>query len=58
MKHFHKMISGDASRPRRLIRSGVYLQMEIILMETTCIYNSFINRVIFSFVHEVEKSEI
>ena len=58
MKHFHKMISGDASRSRRLIRSGAYLQMEIILTGTTCIYNSFINMVIFRFVHEVAKSEI
>jgi hypothetical protein len=52
------MILGEASRPRRLIRSGVYLQMEIILKGTTCIYNSFIDRVIFRFVHEVAKSEI
>ena len=52
------MISGEVSRPRRVIRSGVYLQMEIILKGTTCIYNSFINSVVFRFVHEVAKREI
>jgi hypothetical protein len=58
MKHFHKMILGDASRPRRLIRRGVYLQMEIILKGTTCIYNSFIDRAILGSFMKSRKTKL
>ena len=42
-KHSHKMTSGDVSRVERLVRTGVWLMMEITLKVITCRWNDLAN---------------